>query len=350
MLEQGAGQTKIIGVQDAWERAVTLRKAFLFLLGIGAAGATGFLLEYSLRANGLLMVPLLIAGTLWAGSFVISSLVLPPSLAFPKTLLEVSLLVVPFWLRFDVWWALGIWIVCVLCAAISLFRSGRTMDNVVKLDMGTVYLAARPALVFALAVLFAMAYGALRFPDPNSFLTEREVQGMVRSVDPGMRVLYPGFDSSKNLNAVLDVIVAKSINAQALASLRQKIPVPSGIVLPSGIEDVALNAALANMKLQARQELLAQFGNLLGRKLTGTETLSQVIYAWMRDAYKGIPESTRYLVHKAFLAAVFLFFYTAFQFFGFAFDWAFGALFAALKFARIVKIGTVMVEKEKVMI
>lgn len=349
MLE-GAQQAKIVGVEDSLGRGVALRKVFLFMLGIAMAAMTGFLLEYSFRVGTFLLIPLVVAWTVWAGVYVISALVLPPSFLFAKAFVEISLMSVPFWVRMQGWWPILMWVACMVCAAISYWQASRTMNNVVKVNMGTIYLAARPALIVILSVWCGMGYMVLHFPSPDYFIPKETVQSALQGINPAMRVFYPGFDATGNINTVLETIVDKSVDTSSPAVVSKLIPLPSGISLPQNLGGSMLDKLVVGAKTQARAQLLGQLQNVFGRKLTGNETLTDVLYQWLRDSYNRIPEATRVIVHKAVMALVLLSFYLTFQFFGFVFDIAFGMIFGLLRALRIVRMGSVMVEKEKVII
>ncbi len=356
MLE-GAQQAKIVGVDDTGQRGMALRKVFLFMLGIAAAAVTGFCLEYSFRTGTFFTVPIVVAWTVWAGVYVISSLVLPPVFMLAKSFVEISLMSVPFWVRMQGWWPILIWFACMGFAAISYWRASQTMNNVVKVNMGTIYLAARPPLVVIVSVLCAMAYMVLRFPNPDYFIPKQSVQSMLQSLNPPMQVFYPGFDVTRDINTVLGTLVDKmfgnsnqTAGGSAPLTLPSFIPIPSGFSIPQNIGNAAIGGLTAAAKTQARAQLLSQLEGVFGRKLTGTETLTDVVYQWAHDAYERVPEQTRNLMHKSVIVLALLFFYVTFQFFGFAFDAAFGVIFGILKALRIVRMGTVMVEKEKVMI
>lgn len=357
MLE-GAQQAKIVGVEDSLERGIALRKAFLFMLGIAAAAVTGFAMEYSFRTGSFLLAPIIGAWTVWAGVYVISSLVFSPAYMFAKSFVEISIMSVPFWVRMQGWWPICIWIACMALAAISYWRASQTMNNVVKVNMGTIYLAARPALIVVLSIVCGMGYMVLRFPNPDYFIPKESVQSMLKSLNPAMQVFYPGFDATRNVNTMLETITDKMFggSGQKTSSgslpfaLPSFIPVPSGFSLPQNVGNSVLDTLTAGAKAQARQQLLSQLGNIVGQKLTGNEAFPDVVYQWLHGMYDKVPEQTRNLVHKAVMALALLFFYVTFQFFGFLFDIAFGAVFGVLKALRIVRMGSVMVEKEKVII
>lgn len=349
-------QKKVVGVEDSSQRGTALRKVFLFMLGIAAAAVSGFCLEYSFRTGTFLLAPVVAAWTVWAGVYVISSLVLSPTFIFAKSFIEISLMSVPFWVRMQGWWPLLIWIACMACAGVSFWRASQTINNVVKVSMGTIYLAARPALIVVLSVMCGMAYMVMQFPSADYFIPKQTVQSALASMNPAMEVFYPGFDATKTVNAAIDAVINKMFGAPAKAGgstrlvLPSFIPIPSGFSLPQNVSNTVLDTLTSGAKSQARQQLLSQAGNLFGRKLTGTEAIPDVVYQWLHDSYEKIPVQTRAVVHKAVMALALLFFYVTFQFFGFAFDFAFGVIFGALKLLGIVRMGTVMVEKEKVMI
>ena len=345
MFEQSQ-KTNVASAEDSASRGAVFKKFIVLFLGIVFSAGTGALIEYSFRTSNMFVFLLwaAVGCVIWIFLYAVFSLATSWVTAAVLAGIYSLLSCVPLLIRMGGYGALVLWLVFAVIALFGYMRAAQYMSNAIHVRARDVFSGLRASSIVFISLLIAFAYTIPRSSQKGLFVTKADIQALFQAGDPVVRLVYPGYQSDATINSLVDTLVQKQ-KASDLSGIQDMVnQIPQGFELPN------MNQLLEAAKKEARANMISQLSSWFGMKLKGTETLPDIIFAWLDNAYLRLSPETQSMIEKVFAGIVFVTLYTVLRFFGFIFDMLFIAMFSLLRALRIVRIGTMMVEKETLLL
>ncbi|KKT88505.1 MAG: hypothetical protein UX26_C0004G0019 [Parcubacteria group bacterium GW2011_GWC1_45_9] len=322
-------RNKIIEISDPVSRNLFLKKALLFALNLATSVLVSiYILKLINPANGYSRIDqgvMLGLAVVWLCFYLVSAAVFSLAEFGAVALLGFGVVFWPFSKHLGLVEFLAFWTIGMIFIFSARQASKSAIENSIKLKPVQILGVSLLKFIFILSLLLSLSFWSVRFGSGFNLKTSD-----VESITAGFGVFYSGYSAKTTVGEMIDKFTEKQT---------------SGLInnlLPSGFESVVKDT----VKLEARNSVLAQISDLVGRKVSAKETFAGVLHSWADAYYKNLPENTRRLADFIVLLAVFVFWFGIFQLFSFVFYGVFWLVLQTLLLLKIIKIGTVTVEKE----